>query len=61
MLDGLVDWHWQTLLHKCAGLTAEQLKRRSVEPSDRSPGGRWTRRSPKSTAALTRYAGSIST
>ena len=33
MLDGLIDWHRQTLLRKCAGLTAEQLKRRSVEPS----------------------------
>jgi uncharacterized damage-inducible protein DinB len=33
MLDGLVDWHRQTLLHKCAGLSAEQLKRCSVDPS----------------------------
>lgn len=35
-LDGLLDWHRQTLLRKCAGLTTEQLKRRSVEPSDLS-------------------------
>jgi uncharacterized damage-inducible protein DinB len=33
MLDGLVDWHRQTLLVKCAGLTAEQIKQRSAEPS----------------------------
>jgi uncharacterized damage-inducible protein DinB len=36
MLVGLVDWHRATLLRKCAGLTAEQLKRSSVEPSDLS-------------------------
>jgi uncharacterized damage-inducible protein DinB len=36
VLDNYLDWHRQTLLHKCAGLTAEQLKRRSVEPSDLS-------------------------
>ena len=33
MLDGWLDYHRQTLLVKCAGLTAEQLRRRSVEPS----------------------------
>jgi hypothetical protein len=25
MLEGLLDWQRQTLLHKCAGLTGEQL------------------------------------
>jgi uncharacterized damage-inducible protein DinB len=33
MLEGWLDYHRQTLLLKCAGLTAEQLKTRSVEPS----------------------------
>jgi len=33
MLEGWLDWHRQTLLTKCAGLTAEQLKQRAVEPS----------------------------
>ncbi|MEV0152153.1 DinB family protein [Micromonospora sp. NPDC050686] len=33
MLEGWLDWHRDTLLHKCAGLTAEQLKTPSVEPS----------------------------
>ena len=33
MLEGWLDWHRQTLLSKCAGLTAEQLKLRAVEPS----------------------------
>ncbi len=33
MLDGWLDYHRQTLLSKCAGLTAEQLKLRNVEPS----------------------------
>ncbi len=36
MLEGWLTYHRQTLLHKCAGLTAEQLKRRSVEPSSLS-------------------------
>jgi uncharacterized damage-inducible protein DinB len=36
VLDNFLDWHRQTLLQKCAGLTTEQLKRRSVEPSDLS-------------------------
>ena len=34
MLQGWLDWHRQTLLIKCAGLTAEQLKTASVEPSN---------------------------
>jgi hypothetical protein len=33
MLDGWLDFHRQTLLVKCAGLTPEQLKSPSVEPS----------------------------
>jgi uncharacterized damage-inducible protein DinB len=33
MLQSLLDWHRQTLLTKCAGLTAEQLKTASVPPS----------------------------
>ena len=36
MLEGWLDWHRQTLLWKCQGLTAEQLKLRSVEPSSLS-------------------------
>jgi uncharacterized damage-inducible protein DinB len=34
LLDGWLDWHRQTLLSKCAGLTAEQLKVASAEPSN---------------------------
>lgn len=34
MLDGWLDFHRQTLLSKCAGLTAEQLRTASVEPSN---------------------------
>jgi len=34
MLQGWLDWHRQTLLTKCAGLTAEQLKTASAEPSN---------------------------
>ena len=34
MLEGWLDYHRDTLLHKCAGLTAEQLRTPSVEPSD---------------------------
>jgi uncharacterized damage-inducible protein DinB len=34
VLAGYLDWHRQTLLHKCTGLTAEQLKRAVVEPSN---------------------------
>ncbi|MBQ1042410.1 MULTISPECIES: DinB family protein [unclassified Micromonospora] len=33
MLEGWLDHHRDTLVHKCAGLTAEQLRTRSVEPS----------------------------
>ncbi|MFB9234281.1 DinB family protein [Plantactinospora siamensis] len=33
MLEGWLDYHRQTLLLKCAGLTAEQLKTASAEPS----------------------------
>jgi uncharacterized damage-inducible protein DinB len=33
MLQGWLDWHRQTLLIKCAGLTADQLKQATVEPS----------------------------
>ncbi len=34
MLQGWLDWHRDTLLYKCAGLTAEQLKQASAEPSN---------------------------
>ena len=34
MLQGWLDWHRGTLLSKCAGLTAEQLRLASVEPSN---------------------------
>ena len=34
MLQGWLDWHRQTLVSKCAGLTTEQLKTASVEPSN---------------------------
>ena len=34
MLEGWLEWHRQTLLMKLAGLTPEQLKRASVEPSN---------------------------
>ena len=33
MLEAWLDLHRQTLLMKCTGLSAEQLKRRSVPPS----------------------------
>jgi uncharacterized damage-inducible protein DinB len=33
MLDGFLDWHRATLLHKCAGLTGGQLARQGVPPS----------------------------
>ena len=36
MLQGWLDWHRQTLLSKCAGLTADQLTLLSVEPSSLS-------------------------
>jgi uncharacterized damage-inducible protein DinB len=35
-LDAWLDFHRETLLMKCAGLTPEQLKQRSVEPSSMS-------------------------
>jgi len=34
MLEGWLDWHRQTLLQKCAGLTSDQLKQAAVEPSN---------------------------
>lgn len=34
MLEGLLDWQRQTLLHKCAGLRGEQLALRSTPPSN---------------------------
>jgi hypothetical protein len=34
MLNGWLDYHRQTLLWKCQGLTSEQLKTASVEPSN---------------------------
>jgi hypothetical protein len=34
ILAGYLDWHRQTLLFKCAGLTAGQLKTAAVEPSN---------------------------
>ncbi|MET0423746.1 MAG: DinB family protein [Actinoplanes sp.] len=34
MLQGWLDWHRQTLLSKCAGLTAEQLKQATAAPSN---------------------------
>ncbi len=33
MLDGFLDWHRATLLHKCSGLTGEQLARQALLPS----------------------------
>jgi len=33
MLDGWLDFHRDTLLRKCAGLTTEELKTRSCAPS----------------------------
>ena len=33
MLEAWLDWHRQTLLMKCAGLSAAQLKQRSAAPS----------------------------
>jgi uncharacterized damage-inducible protein DinB len=36
MLEGWLDFHRDTLLLKCQGLSADQLKRRSVEPSSLS-------------------------
>jgi uncharacterized damage-inducible protein DinB len=36
LLQAVLDWHRATLLHKCAGLTGEQLALRAVEPSELS-------------------------
>jgi uncharacterized damage-inducible protein DinB len=36
LLDAWLDFHRQTLLLKCAGLSSEQLKLRSVEPASLS-------------------------
>jgi len=36
MLEAWLDWHRQTLLSKCSGLTAEQLRQRTAEPSGMS-------------------------
>jgi uncharacterized damage-inducible protein DinB len=36
MLQAFLDWQRETLLHKCAGLTGEQLAERTVPPSDLS-------------------------
>jgi uncharacterized damage-inducible protein DinB len=33
MLEAWLDFHRQTLLHKCGGLTAEQLRERAAPPS----------------------------
>jgi len=33
MLDGFLDWHRASLLHRCGGLTGEQLARQTVPPS----------------------------
>src|SRR6266700_1077277 len=33
VLEGWLDYHRDTLLHKCAGLTGAQLKTASAEPS----------------------------
>jgi uncharacterized damage-inducible protein DinB len=35
-LADFLDWYRATLLHKCAGLTAEQLARQAVPPSNLS-------------------------
>lgn len=34
MLQGWLDWHRGTLLSKCAGLTADQLRQASAAPSN---------------------------
>jgi hypothetical protein len=36
MLEGWLDWHRGTLLHKCAGLTGQQLAQASTPPSNLS-------------------------
>ncbi len=39
LLDGWLDYYHASLIHKCAGLTAEQLAMRSCEPSPMSLAG----------------------
>ena len=36
VLDGFLDWYRATLLHKCTGLSAEQLAQQAVPPSSLS-------------------------
>lgn len=36
VLEGFLDWYRATLLYKCAGLSAEQLARQAVPPSNLS-------------------------
>ena len=36
MLQAFLDWHRLTLLHKCAGLTGEQMAEHAVPPSSLS-------------------------
>src|SRR5882672_6625266 len=36
ILDGFLEWYRSTLLHKCVGLTAEQLAEPAVPPSNLS-------------------------
>jgi len=36
MLEAWLDFHRQTLLSKCSGLTAEQLRERAAPPSNLS-------------------------
>jgi uncharacterized damage-inducible protein DinB len=36
ILDGFLEWYRATLLHKCVGLTAEQLAEPAVPPSNLS-------------------------
>jgi uncharacterized damage-inducible protein DinB len=36
MLEAWLDFHRETLLWKCSGLTTDQLRRRAVEPSNLS-------------------------
>src|SRR5437763_12686842 len=36
MLEAWLDFHRETLLWKCSGLTVDQLRRRAVEPSNLS-------------------------
>lgn len=35
-LDGFLDYHRQTLMWKCSGLSAEELRMRNIEPSTMS-------------------------